>query len=176
MRFNDPPSGARAARLRSEIFALVRPRVRCVHDADDIVQNVMLRVWFGDRLDPDRTPAERQEYLSRAILCELADQGRRTRRHRSDTTYARSAAVDDACFQLRIEADEQARAIHSSAATLPARLRDAFFDRLLRGLTIDQAADALGCNPATIKRRLSIARRIVAARCSTDPPFVSEAA
>lgn len=172
MRFNEPPLGAGAMRLRSELFGQARRLVRCPHDAEDIVQDVSIRVCFSDRLDPDRAPAEQHEYLRRALLWEISGRSRRRNRRCVSLTEAdaQSLEADDDGPLSRIKIDEQLSRIHAFASTLPKALRDVFSARLVRGLTIDEAADELECDPATIKRRQRITIQILAARCDTDSP------
>lgn len=126
------------------VMANVAARLAPDADRDDIVQDALVRAWRRrSTFSPGRGTA-------RGWLCAVtADQARwRPRRPRRDVTTDAAPAHDSDLF-LDLE-----RAL----GRLPARQREAVDLVYIVGLTVAEAATAMGIAPGTVKSTLSDAR------------------
>lgn len=121
------------------VVTAVRAKVpRC--DREDVVQDIAVRLW---RSLPryDHTRAALTTWMSTIIRNSITDHLRRARRR-----YATEALVETSCI-------DRPRSDHADYARL-ARYDPEVADLLYgRGLTMRQAAAALGCAIGTIKSR-----------------------
>ncbi len=112
-------------------------------DAEDIVSSVIARIYKSRRtlsdLDQPRT------YLMKSVLNEVIDRSRRA---------PTLPLVDQAIEPIDARPDVLAAVID-----LPVQQRAAIYLTYWIGMTSDEAADAMGCRPATVRRYLHVARR-----------------
>ncbi|MGY2052059.1 sigma-70 family RNA polymerase sigma factor [Methylobacterium sp. JK268] len=158
-----PPAAIRAAEdeaFRRALLAAI-PRLRrhaayVVRDpgrAEDLVQDTLLRAW--EHRDRFTLGTQLMAWL-RVILRNTAANARR--RHRlevedPDARLAARAAVP-AGQDWRLDLDDVARAL----GRMPAEQREALLLIGIEDLSYDQAARILGCEPGTVKSRVSRGR------------------
>jgi len=112
------------------------------HSAEDLAQTALVKVFVSWR------KVRRQEaayaYATRTLVnCYLADH---RRRHNAEIP---SDQLPD--FPAAVPAPETRMVVLDALATLPPRSRAVVVLRYWVDLSVDQAADVLGCSPGTVK-------------------------
>ncbi|MFI1829203.1 RNA polymerase sigma factor [Streptomyces sp. NPDC020412] len=141
-----------------------RLRHRCADDSqlDDIVQETFLDLWRTCAAGRQQKVADMAGWLWRIASRRLADQAR---------SGGARLRLQQALRQLRMRdepsAEEKALAggrhgdLADALARLPVELRHVMQATVVEGLTVRQAANALGVPPGTVKTRAMRARRLL---------------
>jgi RNA polymerase sigma-70 factor, ECF subfamily len=145
-------------------------------EAEDVVQEVLLRVWR----DRERIMADRpvKSYLFTAVRNEVIDRARRQKRERKwegapPGGEERAAimrpedAADPSSSTDPAELSELEEAVRAAVASLPERCRTAFLLCREKGLTYAEAAEVMGIAPGTV--RIQMSRALAALRFSLRP-------
>lgn len=137
-----------AAFVRADRRALVRFATTLTggdaHLAEDLVQTALVKVYLAN---PSSSSGGLHGYVRRAVLNALIDHQRRpfTRRERSAPVLPERPAAD---------ADDAVDAhLLAALSTLPVRMRAAVVLRHVEGMSVDEAAAALGCTAGTVRAR-----------------------
>ncbi|CAN5210219.1 hypothetical protein BH18CHL2_BH18CHL2_12570 [soil metagenome] len=144
--------GALLERYEREIFAHALRLSASREDADDLFQETFLaafRAW-----QPPSAGNERA-WLYRIATNKAIDRARRSRRHVPLDGLEVAAPARDGAASIDL-----AHAIER----LPARQRDAFVLRRMRGLSYAEVASALWCSPEAARARVSEATKTVRRR------------
>jgi RNA polymerase sigma-70 factor (ECF subfamily) len=154
-----PASHEQWTQLRADIGRLVARRLPTRTDVDDVVQEVLLRVWrHGDHLrDGERFGA----WLVRVAHTATADHLRSRQRH----PLARFAAHEDATTPS-VEDDPTAKNLIATALRpfihgLPEPYREALLLAELEGLPYPVLAKRLGVSISGVKSRVQRGRRLL---------------
>jgi RNA polymerase sigma-70 factor (ECF subfamily) len=143
-------AGLRAAALR-----LTRNR----HDADDLLQETVLRAWrFWDHYRPD---SNLRAWLHRILRNAFVNRYRRARRERDVMQHARVIAESRASLASEPAAMHAALSDEVAAplAALAPEFRAVLWAVAVDELSYRETADSLGCPVGTVMSRLHRARR-----------------
>jgi RNA polymerase sigma-70 factor, ECF subfamily len=178
-RIRNGDAGAFESLFREQYAPLLRfaaGQVGSRPEAEDIVQEVLLRVWRDrERIATDRPV---KSYLFAAVRNEVIDRARRDTRQRKwhgplPGTVGREGmveaadAADPSSGTDPAELSELEAAVRSAVASLPERCRTAFLLCREKGLTYAEAAEVMGISPGTV--RIQMSRALAALRSSLRP-------
>lgn len=130
-------------------------------DAEDIVQETLLRLWTAAPTWQPR--AQVRTWLYRVALNLTIDRQRRLR-PLADISEAENRDDGAAAAPDRIATDETTRAVQAAIAVLPERQRAALILTHYEGLSSDQAAAVLGTSLGGLESLLVRARRTLRER------------
>jgi RNA polymerase sigma-70 factor, ECF subfamily len=126
------------------------------HDAEDVFQDVAIRVWkhLGER---PRLRDDRGWLLTIAYHAYLDHQARRPPAHVTlfDDDEALASAPTDCDPVAVVERAERARLVNEAVAGLSPPLREVVLLHYTGGLTLRQVAAATGASIGTVKSRLN---------------------
>lgn len=145
------------------LFRLARSIVANDQDAEDAVQESYVRAYF--KLSQFKGPGGFASWLSRITINEALSRARRK---------SRVSALDDCgldadgiAMDARLRPDRMAMSddilglIESAVDTLPQDFRLVFMLRAVEELSVQETADILDLNPATVKTRFHRARGLM---------------
>jgi RNA polymerase sigma-70 factor (family 1) len=144
----------------ARLFPTVLKMVKSQTEAEEIIQNVFLRVWLKrDQLPEIEKPgAWLFRIASNLALSFLRDKA----------TYWRHAAVaapaseeDDEILQLSLDAKELRHLIAEAAGALPEARRQIFTLSRFEGLSRPEIAQQLGLAESTVKNQLTSSLRFI---------------
>jgi RNA polymerase sigma-70 factor (ECF subfamily) len=152
-----------------ELCSFVRLQVGSAESAEEIVQEVFLRVWRArESLDPEQSL---RAYLYRAARNTALNQ---LKRRRLETRWLIEAAAAPIPLATAADQDAQVNELHSalqSALTaLPERCRLVFTMSRQQGLTYPEIAAALGISIKTVETQMGRALRTLRERLSAFLP------
>ena len=129
------------------LVLLARQRVPTQADAEDVVQEALVRCWRSrERID---SPIA---YLYSCVRsCALDWQRGHSRRQRRESLVARSEV--EPLFTARIEQEERRFAIEAALASLPKDQGEVLIMKIWGGLTLGQIATSLETSVNTIASR-----------------------
>ena len=157
LRAGDTEALATLMRTHTEpLIAYAVTIVGSVDGAQDVVQDVFIRVW--QRRDTLNEDVPIVPYVFRAVRNGALDARRQTRRAsaRDETAAELGVGVPsgEATPDVAVETDELSRVTAHVLATLPVGCRDIFLLIRRGGLTYQQAADVLGVSISTVKTQM----------------------
>lgn len=131
-------------------------------DADDLYQQTFLRVLdMPGGIDPERNPAGL--LMAVAVRLRRDDQAKKARRHRiaplSPEPEQLELASDGILTEQLVEQSLMKRQVQDAVQNLPEGLRTPVLLFYMGGLSVREAADALGLPEGTLKSRLHQARQ-----------------
>jgi len=132
------------------ILAALRHLCRNPHDADDVFQETAIRVWRGLAARP-RLRNPRAWLMTIAYRSFLDHRARQDPRREPEDMLDRRA-VDPAERAILVEETDRVRAL---VADLPEPIRDVVALHYAGGLSLREAARALGISVGTAKSRLN---------------------
>jgi RNA polymerase sigma-70 factor, ECF subfamily len=134
------------------VFAMLRRLCGNAHDAEDVFQDVAVRVW---RSFPNRPRLRRP----RAWLMTIAYRTFIDHRARRVAVKPLGAVADyrSDSADRRAEHADECRRVDAAMAELPDAMREVLALHYAGGLTLRQTADALDVSAGTVKSRLSAA-------------------
>ncbi|MFE1599781.1 sigma-70 family RNA polymerase sigma factor [Methylobacterium sp. ID0610] len=121
--------------------------------ADDLVQETMLRAWQNQHQFAAGTNLK--AWLFTILRNQFYTHSRRRRREVEDVDGSAAAQLSAPASQ---EHGVELREVWAQLGKLPAAQREALLLIATHGLTYDAAAALLGCQPGTVKSRVSRAR------------------
>ncbi|QCR18118.1 RNA polymerase sigma factor [Agrococcus sp. SGAir0287] len=131
-------------------------------EADDVVQEALVTAWR--RIGELRDPSQVRSWLTTAVARRATDVIRTRARRRTE------GIAEDQDFEDRrdgpdrtVEQREATRALGRAVDALPQDQRDAWILREIAGLSYEEIAERVGSTPATVRGRLTRARRTVLA-------------
>lgn len=170
---------ARYDELRPAVHAYLLGRFGDPETARDLTQEVFLRMWR--RLDEIRDlPEERQRAWLFTVAKNLATDTYRSRATRDATAVAlRQRATDVAPAAdepaASLERGERVDEVAAAVRELPEELRVVLSMHAVAELTSRQIGAILDQPPGTVRSKLALARRQLAARLSVHDPATVEA-
>lgn len=157
---------ALVAATQGTVASIALAIVRDVQHSEDIAQEVYLQVW--GKLDELRNPDSFLPWLREVTRNRSRDFLRRRKVRPGDApnadpdaALARLASADRADDAL--ELDERRRALDAAFDELPAEAREVLTLYYREGESTAQVASLLGLRPATVRQRLSRARKALTA-------------
>ena len=173
----DEDFDARAASYRGELLALCYQLLGSVHEADDLVQETMLRAWRArDRYDAERASLRTWLHRIATNACLTALEGRARRPlptglgpPADDTTTPLVADLEvpwlqpfpDARLDPAVRAEQRAHlrlALVAALQLLPPRQRAVLVMRESLGFSAAEVAEALATSPSAVDSALQRAR------------------
>lgn len=152
------------------LYRLARAIVHSNQDAEEVLQETYLRAFAG--LDTFRGESSLSTWLSRIAINEALSRLRGARR-RQRSAEAFRAQADIIPFPLSANTDDPERnmaqqqllhLVETITDELPEPFRLVFMARVVEGISVEETAQLLGIQPATVKTRLHRARRLVRER------------
>lgn len=119
---------------------------------DDLVQEVFIAAFA--HLDSFRGDSQFRTWLYRIATNKVrnwwdSDQRRRRREHRSSELGTADASTPDEDFETR----EHRERLYRAMSQLSAKLREAFVARVIEGMSLQEASEALGIPISTVSYR-----------------------
>src|ERR1700690_1092081 len=153
-------------RFAPRIFGIVQRSLGPSSDAEDLTQDIFLRVFarIHTLRDPDALSSFVLSIALRVIKWQLRQ--RRVRRilHLTDDGMPPEIAVPG----LDSEARQALARLYKFLDTLPVEERTVFVLRQIEGMDLQEVSVAVGMSLATVKRRLSRARNHLTSRIQVD--------
>lgn len=143
-----------------KIVATVRLVVRDTATAQDVAQEAFARAYINwPKLWPDGNPSGWTYRVATNLAISL-----RRRAAREVKAVTRLSKRDD----MVVENPDAYPELHAAVAKLPTRQRAAVALHYVLGLTMEEAASALGCRPGTVKSLLFSARERLRKELGSD--------
>lgn len=156
-------------RYNQRLYRLARAIVRNDADAEEVLQEAYLRAF--EAIGGFRGEATLATWLSRITINEALGRLRRKRRRaRLDADLASPDQARIIPFPSANPSDDPERVmaqrqilkvVEQASDNLPDIYRVVFVARVIEGLSVEEAAEALSLQPATIKTRLHRARALI---------------
>lgn len=137
------------------LLALATSVVRETHAAQDIVQDVFVRLWH--RMQDHKIDGTPYAWLRTVTLNCCRDHLRKQSRRNHDD-LASVAELLLAPEGNTVEDREQANHLEKCIASLPPLQRQAVVLVFFDGMTSTEAAEALNCKPSTVRTHCQLAR------------------
>lgn len=136
-------------------YNFCRNLIKDSHAAEDIVQNVFMKVWLNRRnLHPDQSIHNYIYVLTKhEVLNHIRDRRVYTQVERLIMTDQPAASITDDTLQLR-ELDERVRRF---IASMPGQRRKVFLLSRYRGMSSKDIAKLLGLSVRTVDRHINLA-------------------
>ncbi|WP_326993602.1 RNA polymerase sigma-70 factor [Chitinophaga sp. 212800010-3] len=149
-------------RHKDRVYAIAFAYTESEPDAEEIVQDVFLRVWknrskLGEVENLEAWLYTVSRNLSLSVLKRIAKEGKR----KDDLIHFMPSTVTDAESQLQVS--EIQSLLQKALLLLSPQQRKVFELSRLKGMDRGMVAEALGLSPATVSVHLTIALRIVRA-------------
>ena len=138
---------AAAERYLDTAFRLALSACGNAADAEDAVQNAMLRLWRTD------TDFESGEHLRRWLIRVTVNECRRIAGH----PWRRRSVPLESCPEPVLE-DREKRALWEAVAALPEKYRVPLYLYYYEGYAVDEVGELLDLKPSTVQTRLARGR------------------
>ncbi|MEZ5328330.1 MAG: RNA polymerase sigma factor [Verrucomicrobiales bacterium] len=144
----------------AKLLNYARQQTRCEHDAEDVLQDSIARMWKLRRRCPDGVPA--MSFAYQTIRCRAIDIGRQLDRRsaREDVTCQLMETEKGEWFEDDlVEKREVAGILRKALRGLPSKLREVIELKIWGGLTFAQIAKKVGAplNTVTSRYRYALA-------------------
>lgn len=156
-------------RYNQRLYRLARAILRNDADAEDALQEAYLHAFAA--IGNFRGEASLATWLSRITINEaLGALRRKRRRGRLNADLARPEQACIIPFPVAVSVDDPERSmaqrqilelVERASDNLPEVYRVVFVARVIEGLTVEETAEALDLQPATVRTRLHRARALV---------------
>lgn len=151
-----------ASAAGDRLYGLARLVLGDAHQAEDAVQDALIRAWQG--LPELRDPERWEAWLHRLIVNACADHGRRRMRQSLEVRMVR---FEPATADTSRSVDDQDQ-LDRAFRTLKAEQRAAVVLHLYIGLSVPEVAAALGVPVGTAKSRIHYAVQAMRAALEAD--------
>ena len=138
---------AAAARHLDMVYRIALNSLRHPADAEDAVQNTMLRLWRTD------TDFAGEEHLRRWLARVAVNESRRIAAH---PWRRRAVSLEEA--REPVFQDRERRELYEAVMGLPAKYRVPLYLYYYEGYAVAEIGEILGLKPSTVQTRLSRGR------------------
>ena len=138
---------AAAERHLDMVYRIVLNSLRHPADAEDAVQNTMLRLWRTD------TDFAGEEHLRRWLARVAVNESRRIAAH---PWRRRAVSLEEA--REPVVQDRERRELYEAVMGLPAKYRVPLYLYYYEGYAVAEIGEILGLKPSTVQTRLSRGR------------------
>lgn len=138
---------AAAERHLDMVYRIALNSLRHPADAEDAVQNTMLRLWRTD------TDFAGEEHLRRWLARVAVNESRRIAAH---PWRRRAVSLEEA--REPVFQDRERRELYEAVMGLPAKYRVPLYLYYYEGYKVDEVGELLGLNASTVQTRLARAR------------------
>ena len=159
----------------SHLILYARQLCRCEADAEDVVQNALVKTWrhLADSGAPARDDPEAHRGLIFTNIRRCAiDLGRslqrRQRRDRRLGTELASEGLQAAWFDL--PQDDEVRQLQVALAAIPMKFREVITLKIWAGLTFAEIGETLGLSPNTAASRYRYGLETLRSRLGSSVP------
>lgn len=136
----------------SKLLLYARQRTSNLEDAEDLLQDALIRLW-GYQAERNYRPPDLPLAYSVLRLCAM-DHGRKTgRRERKHRKIVEFNAYDDHWLDHGAEEDEEAELLRGAVEELSEKLREVIVMKVWGGLTFAQIAEILKISQNTAASR-----------------------
>jgi len=125
---------------------------QCREDAEDLVQDAILRMWHH-QADKGGTPPDLPLVFSTIRFCGLNHHRSEKRRRKREESVIYLNDFQDVWLDPLMEEDEEALILRDAVQRLSAKLRDVVIMKFWGGLTFQQIAETLAISPNTAASR-----------------------
>lgn len=145
-------------RHRQSCLRIAQSTIRNAADAEEEVQNALLRAW--QRLGQCQEPSRFSNWLYRIVINQCLMRMRRDRTMRGEPLEERSlwAASEDPSPESRVQANQMQEGVRREVRRLPRLLRDPLILSELEERPLREVADRLGITVPAAKSRVLRAR------------------
>jgi RNA polymerase sigma factor (sigma-70 family) len=156
---DDRAAEALAGQMLPYVTNLVRRLAAWSHDADDLVQDVLVAALAARHTF--RGDARLDTWITRIAInrCRAHARKQWLRKRLFQTWAATRPAASVPPASVVVDEDEQAAIVRQAVAALPVKYREPIVLCYLQGLGVADAAAALGVRKGTLEVRLSRARK-----------------
>ena len=142
------------------LYRLARSIVQSDQDAEDVVQDSYVRAYFS--LSQFHGPGGFPSWISRIAINEALSRLRKRRPTHDHSVNAEELPNDSGHRPDKAAMSQDTLTLIESALdTLPQDFRLVFMLRAVEELSVNETAEILGINPATVKTRFYRARRLM---------------
>lgn len=145
---------AQYTRYYRELLGFLTIKLRCPHEAADMVQETFARLVALDDVSAIRQPRAFLYRIARNLAVDSVRKRSMQARHFIDLTEVDEAPSDDPMPDHLIEEDQLRRALDQTITEMPARRRDVFLLYRFAGLKQTEIAGRLGISTSMVERHL----------------------
>lgn len=152
------PTGSRSAWREwlaangPKLLLFARGWSTCQHDAEDLVQEAVLRLWNYQQ-DKGAGPPDLPFAFSTIRFCGLNHHRSETRRRKREESIIYLNDFEDVWLDPVLEDDEEAAALRDAVQRLSPKLREVVVMKSWGGLTFAEISEALAISPNTAASR-----------------------
>jgi len=141
---------------RDELLAFVSSRLGGSRVAEDLVQDVFMRIMVSDRLITETTLPCLVYTVTRRLIC---DYYRRRSVREEYEHYITHSASDQASMESVISAHELTERLERSLARIPENCREIYRLHIYGGMKVSDISKHLGQGYKSVEHRLGTARK-----------------
>lgn len=143
---------------RDELLAFVSSRLRGSAEAEDIVQNVFLRLLTSDKMITETTLPALVNTIARNLI---ADHYRRRASSEAFEHFITRSAVEKDSMESVISAQELTALLERGLARVPENCREIYRMHIYGGMKVSEISQSLGEGYKSVEHRLGTARKAV---------------
>lgn len=162
---NDPPTTDFAKVVdayRDMVYRIAYNRTRSHHDADDVTQDVLVKLYAHTDLWQREDEDHLRHWLARVTIRECVSLFRRYQRSPQDLGDDDHYASDNPLPEATLQSADEGKRVRRALFTLPESYRDVLYLRYGLEMSTRQVADVLGLPEPTVRTRLVRGRKRLA--------------
>lgn len=141
---------------RDELLAFVSSRLGGAVEADDIVQNVFLRLLTTDKMITEITLPALTYTIARNLI---SDYYRRRNTYEEFEHYIKRSSDDYSSMESVISAKELTELLERGLARIPENFREIYRMHIYGGMKVGEISQTLGEGYKSVEHRLGVARK-----------------
>ena len=141
---------------RDELLAFVSSRLGGAVEAEDIVQNVFLRLLTTDKMITEITLPALTYTIARNLI---SDYYRRRNTYEEFEHYIKRSSDDYSSMESVISASELTELLERGLARIPENFREIYRMHIYGGMKVGEISQTLGEGYKSVEHRLGVARK-----------------